>query len=209
MHNFILMTDGYKLSHFEQYPEGAETIQSYIEARGGKEESVFLGLQGYMIEYLEGPVLNQRMVDQARRVITNYGLKFNEDWQTILNDYDGMIPIEIRAVQEGTVMGTSNVQVIVSNTDKRFPWLVSHVETSLLRAIWYPSTVATESRDMKKIIYEGLKLSSDNPDAELPFKLHDFGARGVSSHKSSQIGGMAHLVNFMGTDTIPAIDGIE
>ena len=36
----------------------------------------------------------------------------------------------------------------------------------------------------------------------LPFKLHDFGARGVSSLESAMLGGMAHLVNFRGTDTL-------
>jgi nicotinamide phosphoribosyltransferase len=65
--------------------------------------------------------------------------------------------------------------------------------------------VATISREIKKIIYANLKVTSDDPDGQILFKLHDFGARGVSSYESSAIGGLAHLVNFMGTDTVPAL----
>jgi len=55
------------------------------------------------------------------------------------------------------------------------------------------------------MIYHYLKETSDNAAAELPFKLHDFGSRGVSSQESAMIGGAAHLVNFMGSDTIAGI----
>jgi len=48
-------------------------------------------------------------------------------------------------------------------------------------------------------------VSSDDPAAEIPFKLHDFGARGVSSEESSALGGMAHLVNFMGSDNVSGV----
>jgi nicotinamide phosphoribosyltransferase len=77
------------------------------------------------------------------------------------------------------------------------------VETLLLR-VWYPLTVATQSWAIKQTIAEYLRATSDDPDGQLPFKLHDFGARGVSSEESAGIGGMAHLVNFMGSDTISA-----
>ena len=50
-----------------------------------------------------------------------------------------------------------------------------------------------------------MEATCENPMKELPFKLHDFGARGVSSYESAGIGGAAHLVNFMGTDTLGAL----
>jgi nicotinamide phosphoribosyltransferase len=109
-------------------------------------------------------------------------------------------------VPEGTVLNKGNVLVTVENTDEEFPWLTSYIETALLRAVWYPTTVATVSREAKRVIKTYLDLTCDNPDVELPFKLHDFGARGVSSYESAGIGGAAHLVNFMGTDTVPALD---
>ena len=39
----------------------------------------------------------------------------------------------------------------------------------------------------------------------IDFKLHDFGARGATTEEAAAIGGAAHLVNFMGTDTVSAI----
>ena len=46
--------------------------------------------------------------------------------------------------------------------------------------VWYPMTVATNSHYQKQIIANYLKETADNLDG-LPFKLHDFGFRGVSS----------------------------
>jgi len=79
----------------------------------------------------------------------------------------------------------------------------------LLRAVWYPTTVATISFYVKRIIKKYLDLSCDSPENILPFRLHDFGARGVSSAESAAIGGAAHLVNFMGTDTIEGIEWLR
>jgi nicotinamide phosphoribosyltransferase len=93
----------------------------------------------------------------------------------------------------------------INNTDPSLPWLTSYIETALLRAIWYPTTVATYSWSCKQVIAEALEKSADDPATLLPFKLHDFGARGVSSHESAGIGGLAHLVNFSGTDTLAAL----
>jgi nicotinamide phosphoribosyltransferase len=83
------------------------------------------------------------------------------------------------------------------------PWLTTWVETPLLRAIWYPTTVATQSRNIKEIILDYLKKSGD--ESTIDFKLHDFGSRGVSSLESAGIGGAAHLVNFKGSDTMAGI----
>jgi nicotinamide phosphoribosyltransferase len=78
------------------------------------------------------------------------------------------------------------------------------LETALLRGVWYPTTVATLSYNAKKIIKKYLEKTADSLEG-LPFKFHDFGARGVSSKESAGLGGLAHLVNFMGTDTIESL----
>ena len=90
------------------------------------------------------------------------------------------------------------------NTDKDFWWLTSALETPILRSVWYGSSVATISYRCKQIIKAALEKSSDDM-SQLSFKLHDFGARGVSSGESAAIGGAAHLVNFMGSDTVEGI----
>lgn len=205
----IIRTDSYKFSQWVQYPAGTTHVSSYIESRGGEDESVFFGLQAFMKDYLTTPI-TMADVNRAEKIVTAHGLPFNrEGWEIIVNEHNGMLPIEIEAVPEGTVMPTHNVQVQVVNTDPRLWWLTSYLETALLRGVWYPSTVATKSRKMKKLIKAALEKTSDVPvDAQINFKLHDFGARGASSSETATLGGMAHLVNFMGTDTAEALVGV-
>lgn len=201
----IIRTDSYKFSQWVQYPAGTTHVSSYIESRGGEDESVFFGLQAFMKDYMTTPI-TMKDVDRAEKIVTAHGLPFNrEGWEIIVNEYNGMLPVEIEAVPEGTVMPTHNVQVQVVNTDPRLWWLTSYLETALLRGVWYPSTVATKSRKMKKFIKAALEKTSDVPvEAQINFKLHDFGARGASSSETAVLGGMAHLVNFWGTDTAEA-----
>lgn len=204
MHNIILNADSYKYSQFNQYPDGTEYVYSYIESRGGKfDTTVFFGLQAFIKEYLTTPITIQ-MIDEAQAIIEAHGEPFNrEGWIYILMEHDGRLPVQINAVPEGTVVPTKNILASIINTDPKCYWLTSFLETALLRAVWYPTTVATNSREIKKVILDALERTG-TPD-DIGFKLHDFGARGVSSLESAGIGGAAHLVNFMGTDTVEAL----
>jgi nicotinamide phosphoribosyltransferase len=204
--NLLLRTDSYKASHWLQYPPGARKVHSYIESRGGEfPATVFFGLQAYLKEYLSRKVTRED-VEEAAAVYAVHGEPFNRDgWMRLIERYDGRLPVEIKAVAEGTVVPTSNVLVTIENTDPEFYWLPSYLETELLRAVWYPTTVATLSATAKTTIHKYLNATSDDVDGQIGFKLHDFGARGVSSLESAALGGMAHLVNFMGTDTVIAL----
>lgn len=206
MSNLILATDSYKFSHYLQYPPNTSYVSSYIEPRGGEfEEIVTFGLQAFIKEYLLTPI-TAADVDEAAEVCALHGVPFNrKGWDHIVLAHGGFLPLEIEALPEGTVVKPGTMQVQVVNTDPTLPWLTSYIETALLRAIWYPSTVASLSRQAKRRIATALEITSDDPAAELPFKLHDFGARGATSSESAGLGGMAHLVNFMGTDTMEGV----
>lgn len=205
MHNLILNTDSYKTSHFVQYPKGTEYVSSYIESRGGiYPKTLFFGLQIFIKQYLTKPI-TLTDINEAEEILAMHGMPFNYDgWLYILNEHNGYLPLDIEAVQEGTLVPTGNVMVQVVNTDPKCAWLTSYIETALLRAVWYPTTVATVSKNCHSIISHYLSETADNLDS-LPFKLHDFGARGASSQESVEIGSLAHLVNFMGTDSLAAI----
>ncbi|HBF09437.1 MAG TPA: nicotinate phosphoribosyltransferase, partial [Gammaproteobacteria bacterium] len=205
MTNIILNTDSYKASHYKQYPHGAEYISSYIESRGGiYSKTTFFGLQMFIKQYLTKPITLSD-IDEAEIIFTAHGLPFNrEGWVYILEEHNGLLPLEIEAVPEGTEIPIGNVLVQVINTDPKCAWLTSYIETALLRAIWYPTTVATVSKACKTIIQKYLTETADDLTG-LAFKLHDFGARGASSEETVAIGGLAHLVNFMGTDSMSAI----
>jgi nicotinamide phosphoribosyltransferase len=202
--NLILNTDSYKVSMFKQYPAGTTGVYSYIESRGGRyDRTVFFGLQAFIKEYLLDPI-TQADIEIADEILTLHGEPFNRaGWQYILDKHNGYLPVVIRGVPEGTVVPVKNVLATIENTDPECFWLTTWLETALLRAIWYPTTVATQSKYIKNILVDYLEKSGD--PTSIGFKLHDFGARGVSSMESGGIGGAAHLVNFMGTDNITGI----
>jgi len=202
--NLILNSDSYKYSQWNQYPPGTEYVYSYIESRGGVWPStVFFGLQAFIKEYLTTPITSAD-VDEAESIILAHGEPFyREGWDYIVDELGGKLPIIIKAVPEGSVVPIKNVLATIENTDPQCWWLTSFLETALLRAVWYPTTVATNSYESKKIILDYLEKTGD--PTLINFKLHDFGARGVSSMESAGLGGMAHLVNFMGTDTITGL----
>lgn len=206
--NICLLTDSYKVTHHYLYPKGTEKIYSYLESRTGAEfnKTIFYGLQYIIKKYLEGNIVNEEKVLEADELIKDYiGPNiFNfEDWMYIVDKYDGKLPIEIKAVPEGTPVNVGNVLMTVENTDKHLYWLPNYLE-SLLLQVWYPSTVATLSAEVKKLcdFYLNVTGSSKN---NLNFMLHDFGYRGACSTEASKLGGSAHLLNFSGTDTIPSL----
>jgi len=206
LRNLLLNADSYKASHWLQYPPNTRYVYSYIESRGGElDTTVFFGLQGFIKDYLNTTV-TFAMIDEAEAYWTAHGEPFNRaGWEYIVREHNGRLPISIKAVPEGTVIAGKNVLVSIVNTDPNCFWLPSFLETALLRAVWYPVTVATNSYQCKQVIKEFLVATSDDPEGQIAFKLHDFGARGVSSLESAAIGGAAHLVNFMGTDTMSGI----
>jgi nicotinamide phosphoribosyltransferase len=207
--NILLLTDSYKVSHWKQYPKGTSRVFSFLEARTGGEfdETTFFGLQYILRTYLEGVVVTQEKIEEAARFFTmHFGSEdlFNRaGWEYIARWHQGKLPVIIKAVPEGTTVPTGNVLLTIENTDPDLPWLVNYLETLLVQ-VWYPTTVATQSRYMKRLLRDGL-LTTGGDLAGLNFKLHDFGYRGSTSVESAGIGGCAHLVNFMGTDTMAAL----
>ena len=205
--NMILNTDSYKYSHFAQYPPETAAISAYVESRpGGRHDHVlFFGLQMFLKEYLARSV-TMADVEEADALVTEHGLPFNrEGWDLLVTRHGGRMPLLIEALPEGMVVPAGTPLVQLRNTDPDFFWLPTFIETALLRSIWYPSTVATVSYNVRKIITNALERSCDDYSDVLPFRLHDFGARGAASHEQAGLGGVAHLVNFLGTDTISGI----
>lgn len=207
--NLILLTDSYKPTHWKQYPPQTRTVYSYLESRGGDfDETLFFGLQYFLKNYLEGSVVTDAMIDEAQAFCSaHFGRDdvFNADgWRLIVREHEGRLPVRIRAVPEGTSVPVRNVLMTVENTDPRLPWLTNYLET-LLSQIWYPITVASNSRAIKRTVLEYHSRTSDGPLESVDFQVHDFGFRGVSSVETAALGAAAHLVSFRGTDTIAGI----
>jgi nicotinamide phosphoribosyltransferase len=198
--DWLTTTDSYKTSHYLQFAPEAKYTHYYIESRGGADKVLFFGLQMILKKFfLDTP--RSQDIGQAVSFWSSHGLPFNrEGWAAICEL--GYLPLKIVATPEGSVVSVGTPLVTIENTDPRFGWLPGWVETILLQ-LWYPTTVATRSWECKQIIKGFLETSGDVEG--LPFKLHDFGFRGVSSYESASLGGAGHLVNFMGTDNVAGI----
>lgn len=208
--NFLLATDSYKITHYKQYPPDVSKIYSYFECRRKKDsqfnEVVFFGLQYLLKKYLTGRVVTEDKIQEAKLFFQMHFKQavFDEEgWRKILEKHDGRLPIRIKAVPEGRIIPRGNVLFTVENTDPSFFWLTNYIETMLVQ-MWYPITVATISREFKKILAKHLRATSGSLEG-LNEKLHDFGYRGVSSQESAALGGAAHLVNFCSTDTVAGL----
>lgn len=204
--SIIFDTDSYKTSHSMLYPKGTSSVFSYIESRGGLyHETVFFGLQYLLKEYLEGCVVTVDDVNEATEFYAAHGVPFDSaGWMYIATKLSGKLPVRIRAVREGSVIPVSLPLVTIESTDSNVPWITSWLETMLMR-VWYPINVATLGYHIKQDLIGWQAKTSDLGNDALSFKLHDFGARGVSSQESAALGGAAHLVNFLGSDTIAGI----
>jgi nicotinamide phosphoribosyltransferase len=211
-HNLILLSDAYKYSHHKIYAKGTTKIYSYLESRGGKfDETVFYGLQIFIKEYLQGMTFTMEDIDEAEWYLTQVfgkeGVFDRTKWEYILNEHGGKLPIKIKAVPEGISVPVKNVLMTVENTDDNCSWLTNFLESILLQ-IWYPITVATLSREVKKVVMKAFNDTCDLPAETIEFiaefVLNDFGFRGVSSVQSARNGGSAHLVNFCGSDNVYA-----
>jgi len=208
--NILLDTDVYKHTHWKMIPPDVKYTYAYQESRGVTDkgvppETVVFGYQYYLKRYLEGQVIKEEMIEVADLLMEEiFGTDqyFNKHgWKYILENYDGKLPILIKAVPEGMVIPSHNILMSIENTDPNVPWLTTFVETLLMRS-WYPISVASTSFGIKKLIRKYAERTGGN--IEIPFHLNDFGSRGVSSKESAGVGGMAHLVNFQGSDTIEA-----
>lgn len=207
--NFILQTDSYKMTHHLLLPEGMTEAYAYMEPRGGEMPySVMFGLQYYIKKYLAGVRITPEKIEAARKMnIAHFGFDcFNDKmWYHIWEKHGGMLPLEIKAVPEGTPVAIKNVLMTIRNTDDKCSALTNITETLLLK-LWAPNTIAAYARLVRTLIMKYHALSSDAPQWLVNFMHHDFGYRGVSSEETARILGAAALSSgFVGTDTMGAL----
>jgi len=204
--NVIMLSDSYKYSHWKQYPENMKQMFVYAEARSGKvyPKTVFFGIQYFILKYLMNPVTMDD-VNQAEKFASGHGIPFNkEGWEYIVNEYNGYIPVKIRAVKEGSVIPTGNILFSIESTDEKVPWVAGFLETLFLK-VWYTSNIATRSYYIRELLEKYWKETSSDDVFDVQFQFHNFGDRGSSSVESAGIGGVAHLTQFMGTDNFNSL----
>jgi nicotinamide phosphoribosyltransferase len=215
-----LLCDFYKISHKNMYPEGTEVVYSTWTPRTSRlkevNEVVHFGTQAFikdkLIEFFNENFFNRpkaEVVAEYSRIIQfTLGVLYPETTHIEeLHDL-GFLPLSIKALPEGAIVPVKVPMLTVENTDKRFFWLTNYIETLMSCSLWQASTSATIAREYRKILNKYALETVGNTEF-VPFQGHDFSMRGMSSLESSVLSGMGHLTQFVGTDTIPAIQGAE
>jgi nicotinamide phosphoribosyltransferase len=210
--NVLLRTDVYKMGHMEQYAPGTSSVYSYLCARSSKNfnESVFFGLQYFLKEYLSKPITHREAnewLDFRQSILGQPNSKEIEDRIHDLAEL-GYWPVEIRAIPEGTIVPVKNALFTLRTTNPKFHWAGGFIESLLLK-VWYPTTVATNVLQYRRVIDKMHDLTCKDSGALRDFMVHDFGYRSDTSEESAAISGAAHLIFFKGSDTVPALPFIE
>lgn len=205
--NFILDVDSYKVAHQKEYPEDTAYIFSTVVARKPNkftDKVVVMGHQMNIIKYLLGIRVTYYAIDEAEEEITNAGYEFDRaPWERIIALHGGRLPLEIRAVPEGTVVPVGTVVATIVNTDPDFPWLTSYVETTFQRDEWKGTTVASICRAVRDELLAYAEKSG-TPAIHVDYALHNFGDRGADAHEAAVNAGIPHLALFEGTDCLQA-----
>ena len=218
--NPLLYTDGYKVDHRRQYPEGTTLVYSNWTPRKsrieGVEEVVFFGLQyfikKYMIEDFNTNFFNQPKDEICKRYsrrINNYlgpnqvGIEHIE----ALHDL-GYLPMVIKALPEGSQVPMRVPMVTMYNTKPEFFWLTNYFETILSTTLWMPCNSATIAKEYRNILDNYAQETSSIPEF-VDWQGHDFSMRGMAGLEAALMSAAGHLLSFTGTDTIPSIDFLE
>jgi nicotinamide phosphoribosyltransferase len=205
--SLILRIDSYKFGHPFAYPDGIEAMSSYGEARVKSNVTVVpFGFQMYLKNYLSQTITRQDILDAEKFAMGHFGrpLFAKEDFLYVLEEYKGKLPLIIRTLPEGMRVKGGLPLYNVTVFDKRVFWMSAAFETPIQRAFWYPTTIASLDTTCKDEIEQRYEKTGADKSL-LPFALHDFGGRGVTSAETAEIGGAAHLLNFMGSDTVEGV----
>ena len=213
--------DGYKVSHKDQYPVGTTQVYSNFTARNSKHfkqdtfdgNVVNFGMQ-YLVTYL-----HQLWVDTFFSVPKSIAIKGIRDrlsaysGHTDISHFEklhdiGYLPITVKALPEGTLVPLQTPMLTITNTHPDYFWLPNYLETFISCELWHIIASATVSRQYLKVLTKWSDLTCDNAE-HLPWQAHDFSMRGHTSIHSAAKSGAAHLLSFMGTDTIPSVDFLE
>lgn len=205
----ILFCDFYKVEHFRMYPEGTTMIYSNLTPRKsripGVDTVVVFGIQHFIHEYLLGKFKENFFDKPWGGVEEEYKYAVNTDTKHIKKLHDlGYLPLEIKALPEGTLCPIRVPCMTIRNTHPDFYWLTNYLETLISCQLWQPMTSATIAREYLKILTKYAKETTGS-DSFVQWQAHDFSMRGMSSLESAILSGIGHLTAFTGTDTIPAI----
>lgn len=219
----LFRTDGYKLDHRRQYPAGTTRVYSNYTNRSNKHmpmihDVVHFGLQAFLQRYLMDEwepffaasinevclKYHQQLARVLGRQIAN---EIGTDHIAALHRL-GYLPLQFRAMPEGTLVPIGVPSWTVENTHDDFAWVTNFIETGASASYWPASTCATVAHEYRKILLEAAERTGADP-ADVNWQAHGFEYRGMFGGEAPEISGAAHLLSFNGTDSLPALEYID
>ncbi len=218
--NPLLLTDGYKLDHRRQYPDGTTLVYSNWTPRksriDGIEKVVFFGLQYFLKEYVQTQFQTDFFDRPKEEVLAEYAARVNAylgpnqvgtDHIAALHDL-GYVPMSFKALPEGVSVPIRVPMFTMVNTLPEFFWLTNYFETLLSAVVWLPCNSATIAKQYRQILDAAAAKTSSAPDF-VDWQGHDFSMRGMGGIEAGLSSSAGHLLSFSGSDTIPAVDWLE
>ncbi len=218
-------TDFYKTGHIRQYPAGTSLVYSNFTCRSDRladvlpdfdHKVVFFGLQG-LAQWLLVDCWNDEFFHRPKHeVVARYQRRMDlslgagaVDVGHIAALHDlGYLPLLIKALPEGSRVDMRVPLLTVVNTHPEFYWVTNYIETQLSAELWKQITSATIAYEYRRLLTGYARRTGADP-ALLPWLGHDFSARGMSGIADAAASGAGHLLSFLGTDSIAAIDYLE
>jgi nicotinamide phosphoribosyltransferase len=223
--NPLMSIDFYKADHRRQYPKGTEYVYANFTPRSSRlanllegydERVVVIGVQAYIKRILIDQWNQEFFAKPKQEVVSKYKRRMDTSLgegavpiEHIEALYDlGYLPLKIKSLPEGSRVNIRVPMFTVVNTLPEFFWLTNYIETSISAEIWKPCTTATIAYEYKRLLTD-YAVQTGAPLDFIPVQAHDFSSRGMSGMLDAAASGIGHLANFIGTDTVAAIDYAE
>ena len=217
--NPLLLTDGYKTGHHQQYPKGTTLVYSNFTPRSNKyapkgcDQIVSFGQQmvmkqiheAFQNEFFSKP--KEDVCGEMKRELSLYlGTDYDVTHFEKLHDL-GYLPIHVKGIEEGTLVPMRVPVLTIYNTHPDFYWVTNYLETILSNLLWKPMTSATIAHQYRKVLTKWQQKTDAEKGWFIDWQGHDFSMRGMDSVEAVISSGLGHLTSFSGTDSLPTIYG--
>lgn len=214
-----LLSDYYKQSHSQQIPKGMTKMVSYLTPRMSRlkyqDYLICFGVQyfckkyliDYFNEYFFSRPLDEVLAEHHRIIANTMHVKACND-ENIKKLYNlGYLPIQIKALPEGTKTPIHVPMIEISNTHPDFAWLTNFIESVMSSELWHTMISANVGYEYRQIVNKYYNLTVDA--ARKASALGDFSFRGQHSMESATKSSAAFCLSFLNTATVPAIPWLE
>ena len=218
--NPMLLIDFYKAVHAEMLPKNITKSVSYFTPRMSRikrwDKVVMFGLQGfiktYLIDYFNSEFFGKpfyQVIGEYKRIMDAtlgekaYKIDKIKDLHSL-----GYLPIEIHAIEEGTLVPMHVPMFSITNTHDDFAWLPQSLESLISAEMWHPMIAATVGYTYREIVNKYYDLTCDDSIAKAR-ALGAFDFRGEECLQSAEKAGAGWCLSFLNTATVPTIPYLE